>query len=137
MINNNIMRAAIDGETLPLEQFQELNAITTKSFQRAFEIQMNCAMMGVESALDQAKLLTNSEGYDGLMAAETDLVSRYSDKAQTLARESTDWFEETNGALLAWFQKSLGWQEKPVTKQRQSKPAAQKRATRRERVEQE
>lgn len=115
---------------LAYESFQELGAINTKALNKLAEIQLNFARLGIESTMEQARLLADVGNYEDLLSAETDLASEYGDKVMALTLETTELVTASRDELMAWVEKRFEESGKAVAKPAKAKPVAKKASTR-------
>ncbi|MEJ2760373.1 MAG: phasin family protein [Gammaproteobacteria bacterium] len=125
-MSNDIFTTMTGSSSLAYESMQELGAINSKTISRLAEIQLDFARLGLESSMEQAKLLTDAGSYENLMAAESDLASRYGDRIMALARETTEVMTESRDEFVEWLEKRFEEGGKQAVKPSKPKPATKK-----------
>ena len=113
--------------TLAYESMQELGAINSKALNKLAEIQLNFTRLGIESSMQQARLLSDIGSYEDLFSAESELASEYGDKMMALTMETTEVMTASRDELFAWVEKAFDGSKKAV-KTARPKPAAKKSA---------
>jgi len=108
------------------QSIQELGAINSRVLNKLAEIQFNFAKLGIESSVEQARLLADISSYEDLLSAETDLASEYGDKVMALTLETTEIMSMSRDALIGWVEKQFEEGSKTVVKAAKPKPVAKK-----------
>lgn len=129
MMTNDIFNTMTGGSSLAYESMQELGAINSKTLSRLAEIQLDFARLGLENSMEQARLLTDVGSYEGLLAAESDLASRYGDRIMALARETTEVVTESRNEFVVWLEKCFEEGGRQAVKPSKPKPAVKKSGT--------
>lgn len=106
------------------EALQELGRINSETVTKLAELQFTLASLGIESGVEQAKLLTSTTNYKDLLSAESDLATSYSEKIMSIARQTADILTQSRDEVSSWVEKSAS----SVTKSPSKKPAARKPA---------
>jgi len=126
MMSSDIFNTMSGGGSLAYESMQELGAINTKTLSRLAEIQLNFARLGLEGSMEQARLFTGAGSYENLVAAESDLASRYGERIMALAKETTELVAESRDEFVVWLERCIEEGGKQVVKPSRPKPAAKK-----------
>jgi phasin family protein len=108
------------------QSIQELGAINNRALNKLAEIQFNFAKLGIESSMEQARLLSDISNYEDLLSAETGLATEYGDKVMALTLETTELMNASRDELIAWVEKQFEEGSKAVVKPVKPKPAAKK-----------
>lgn len=130
-MTNQIFTMMTDSSTFPFDSLQELNDINTRALNKLARLQISFARLGIETSVEQAKLLTDVNGYDDFLSAGSELASSYSNKITGLTREVTDILSESQEELLAWMENRFEESKKEIATATESepKPAAKKTST--------
>jgi phasin family protein len=108
------------------QSIQELGAINSRALNKLAEIQFNFAKLGLESSMEQARLLADISSFEDLLSAESDLANEYGDKMMALTLETTEVMSTSRDELIAWVEKQFEEGSKTVVKSVKPKPAAKK-----------
>ena len=127
-MNTELITHLADSSKLSYQNLQELNAINTRIFSKFAELQFNVAKLGLESSIEQAKLLTGISVYEDLMSAESDFANTCRDNMMKISRELGDVLVESHGEFAGWLAKQFAEGKQKAGKQVKAKPAT-KRAT--------
>lgn len=92
---------------LPVKSIEELGAIHSRAIKRLADLQVSIANLGIEGNLEQARLLSNSEDYPGLVAAQSAFAGSMGTRWLEISRAAADVVSETRDELNAWFRKNL------------------------------
>lgn len=126
-MQNEILEQLTSAGKSSYTSLQELGEINAKALQKLADVQFSLATLGIESGVEQAKLLSNTSSYKDLLAAESELANQYSSKMLDLTKQATSVLTESGEEITAWFEKSVelfSETGKPAAK----KPAATKKA---------
>ena len=111
------------------EAIQSLGDINSKTLQKLIDIQFGLTAYGMESSVEQFKLLSETNSYSELMASGSDLASEYNGKMMEYTRQTADVLTNSREEMSDWVQASMKLmsevaevKEAPVAK----KPAARK-----------
>ena len=96
-----------DSGKASFETFQQFNAINVATLQKLTALQFNLARLGVESTVEQAKLLTSGSDPQALFAAESALASAYGDKVMQITSETTEVLTQSRQQLAAFAEKTF------------------------------
>lgn len=105
-MQNDIFEQFMNAGKTSYENLQQLGAINTKALQKLTELQFSLATVGIESGVEQAKLLSSTTNYKDLIAAESELANQYSSKMMDLGKQTADVLNESGEEIVAWFEKS-------------------------------
>ena len=108
------------------QSIQELGAINSRALNKLAEIQFNFAKLGLESSMEQARLLADISNYEDILSAGTDLASEYGDKMMALTLETTEVMSASRDELIAWVEKQFEEGNETVVKAVKPKPVAKK-----------
>ena len=89
------------------ESFKELASINSKTMQKLMEIQMTLAQFGLESGVEQAKLLSKPTSLQEVISMESDFASSYGSKMLELARTTSTILATSNSEISAWLEKNV------------------------------
>lgn len=106
-MQNEIFEQLTNASKTSYETFQELGEINTKALKKLADVQFSLATLGIESSAEQAKLLSNSNSYKDLLAAESELANQYSSKVMDLTKQATNVLTDSGEEISAWFEKSV------------------------------
>lgn len=126
-MQNEILEQLTNAGKSSYASLQELGEINAKALQKLADVQFSLATLGIESGVEQAKLLSNTSSYKDLLTAESELANQYSTKVMDLTKQATSVLTESGEEITAWFEKSVevfSDTAKPAAK----KPAATKKA---------
>lgn len=104
-MTNALFSTFTDNSRFTYESLQELGAINTRTLNQLAEIQINFARLGLESSMEQARLITDVSSYDDLFSAESDLASNYGDKIMKLVGETAELMTDSRDQLVKWMGK--------------------------------
>jgi phasin family protein len=127
-MQNEIMEQLTNASKNSYATLQELGEINTKALKKLADVQFSLATLGIESGVEQAKLLSNTSNYKDLLATESELANQYGNKVMELTKQATNVLTESGEEITAWFEKSVevfSETAKPAAK----KPAATKKAS--------
>lgn len=105
-MQNDIFEQFVNAGKTSYENLQQLGAINTKAVQKLTELQFSLATMGIESGVEQAKLLSSTTNYKDLISAESELANTYSSKMMDLSKQTAEVLNESGEEIAAWFEKS-------------------------------
>jgi len=112
---------------LPLKSIEDLGAIHARAFKRIAELQVSVATLGIEGNVEQARLLSDTGNYSGLVAAQSALAGSMGNRWLAISRSAADVVTQTRDELNAWMKNSFEvakLDEKRAAKSRTaSKPA--------------
>jgi|GEM_PF-1037629 len=128
-MSNALFSTFADNSRFTYESLQELGAINTKTLNRLVEIQMNFARLGLESSMEQTRLITDVNSYDDLFSAESSLASSYGDKIMGLVSETVELMTDSRDQLVKWTEKHFEEGKKQASTPAKPKPAAKKPTT--------
>lgn len=114
---------------LPLKSIEELGAIHARTFKRIADIQVSLANLGIEGNVEQARLLSDTENYPGLVAAQSAFAGSMGNRWLAISREVADVVTQTRDELNAWMKKSFDVVK--LDEQRAAKPRTAARPARR------
>ena len=92
---------------LPLKSIEELGAIHARTFKRIADIQVSLANLGIEGNVAQARLLSDSGNYPGLVAAQSAFAGSMGNRWLAISREVADVVTQTRDELNAWMKQSF------------------------------
>lgn len=125
-MTNDIIEQMTAGGQASYEAIQQLGAINTKTIQKLTDIQFSLATMGVESSIEQMKLINNTNNYTDLISAESDLASTYSNKVIEVTRQAAEVLTESQEEIAKWAESNtstLTETKKPKAKAKAKKTA--------------
>lgn len=105
-MQNEIFEQFVSAGKASYENLQQLGAINTKALQKLTELQFSLATMGIESGVEQAKLLSSTSSYKDLISAESELANQYSSKMMDLGKQTADVLNESGEEFFALLEKS-------------------------------
>lgn len=120
-MQNDIFEQFMKAGKSSYENMQQLGTINSKAMQKLSELQFSLATAGIESGVEQAKLLSSTTNYKDLMAAESDLANQYGTKVMDIGKQTAEVLNESGEEIAAWFEKTTESLAETTTK-----PAAKK-----------
>lgn len=105
-MQNEIFEQFTQAGKASYETFQQLGNINSKALQKLTELQFSVATLGIESSVEQAKLLSSTNNYKDLISAESELASDYGNKLVDLTKQTAAVLNESGEEVMAWFEKS-------------------------------
>lgn len=105
-MQNEIFEQFTQASKASYETFQQLGNINSKALQKLTELQFSVATLGIESSVEQAKLLSSTNNYKDLVSAESELASDYGNKLVDLTKQTAAVLNESGEEVMAWFEKS-------------------------------
>lgn len=105
-MQNEIFEQFTQASKASYETFQQLGNINSKALQKLTELQFSVATLGIESSVEQAKLLSSTNNYKDLISAESELASDYGTKLVDLTKQTAAVLNESGEEVMAWFEKS-------------------------------
>lgn len=106
-MNNEFMSKFNDGSKASYETFQQFNVINVEVLQKLAALQFSLASLGVESTVEQAKLLTSGSDLQEIFAAESALASSYGEKLMQITSETTEIFTQSREQITAFAGKTF------------------------------
>lgn len=91
------------------DALQELGAINSKTFQKLTDIQFSLATLGIESSVEQMKLINSTSTYNDLVNAESELATDYSSKVMEITRQAADVLNESREEVSDWVKSSMSF----------------------------
>jgi len=128
-MTNALFSSLTDNSRFTYESLQELGTINSRTLNRLAEIQMNFARLGIESSMEQARLITDVNSYDDLLSAESDLASSYGDKVMGLVRETAELMTDSRDQFVKWTEKHFEEVAGQVETPAKPKPSTKKSTT--------
>ena len=114
---------------LPLKSIEDLGAIHARTFKRLAELQVSVATLGIEGNVEQVRLLSDTENYSGLVAAQSAFAGNMGNRWLDISRSAADVVTQARDELNAWMQKSFEAAPSDVKRAAKS-PTASKSARR-------
>lgn len=105
-MQNDIFEQFMNAGKSSYENLQQLGAINSKAMQKLTELQFSLATVGIESSVEQAKLLSSTTNYKDLMAAESELANQYGSKVMDISKQTAEVLNESGEEIAAWFEKT-------------------------------
>lgn len=106
-MQNDLIEQFTNAGKTTYDSLQQLGAINSKALQKLTELQFNFATLGIESSVEQAKLLSSTTNYKDLLSAESHLANDYGNKMLDLAKQTTAVLNESSEEVVAWFEKNV------------------------------
>lgn len=86
---------------------KELGEISTKAFEKMGEQQLGLVSTYVDTGIKHVTLMTESRGYQDLMAGQTKLMTEYNEKVLDAVSKTTEIMTDSKDEMAAWFEKTL------------------------------
>ena len=109
---------------LPLKSIEDLGAIHARTFKRVAELQVSVATLGIEGNVEQARLLSDTGNYSGLVAAQSAFAGNMGNRWLAISRSAADVVTQTRDELNAWLKKSFEVAPLDVKRAAKSHPAS-------------
>ena len=97
-----------------LDSLKELGEINTKLVTRLSQQQLEMLNTSLEAAAKETRLVSETKGYNELVAGQSSLAAEYNRKFLDIVRTTTGLLEETRNELTAWVEKGMKTVEKNV-----------------------
>ena len=78
--------------------------MNTNTVEQLFDQQIAMATLGMESITSQMELMSTAKDYQAVVAGQTELVNKISNKSQGIARNTMDIMNETKEDVSAWVE---------------------------------
>ena len=78
--------------------------MNTNTVEQLFDQQITMATLGMESITSQMELMSTAKDYQAVVAGQTELVNKISNKSQGIARNTMDIMNETKEDVSAWVE---------------------------------
>ncbi len=95
---------------------KELGEISTKAFEKMGGQQLGLVSTCVDTGIKQVTLLTESKGFQDLLAGQTKLMTEYNEKVLDAVSKTTEIVTDSKDEMAAWFEKTLENGTAPVKK---------------------
>lgn len=105
-MQNDIFEQFMNAGKSSYENLQQLGAINSKAMQKLTELQFSLATVGIESSVEQAKLLGSTTNYKDLIAAESELANQYGSKVMDISKQTAEVLNESGEEIASWFEKT-------------------------------
>ncbi|MBI1733018.1 MAG: phasin family protein [Gammaproteobacteria bacterium] len=92
---------------LPVKSIEELGAIHSRAIKRLADLQVSIANLGIETNVEQARLLSDTGNYPGFVAAQSALAGSMGTRWIEISRALANVVTETRDELNSWIRKSL------------------------------
>ncbi len=123
-MNTNYFETFTTPTKLPLKSIEDLGAIHTRTIKRFAELQVSAATLGIEGNLEQARLLSDTGNYSGLVAAQSALAGAMGNRWLELSRAAAEVVTQTRDELNTWIQHSLNVTQLDTQRAAKSRAAA-------------
>lgn len=123
-MNTNFFESFTTPTKLPLKSIENLGAIQARTFKRFAEIQVSVANLGIEGNLEQARLLSDTQNYSGLVAAQSAFAGAMGNRWLEISRAVADVVTQTRDELSTWMTKSLNVTQLDEQRSAKSRAAA-------------
>ncbi len=92
---------------LPVKSIEELGVIHARAFKRIADLQVSVANLGIEGNVAQARLLSDTENYPGLLAAQSAFAGSMGNRWLEISRAAADVVTQTRDELNNWVKKNF------------------------------
>lgn len=92
---------------LPVKSIEELGVIHARAFKRIADLQVSVANLGIEGNVAQARLLSDTENYPGLLAAQSAFAGSMGNRWLEISRAAADVVTQTRDELNDWVKKNF------------------------------
>ena len=106
-MTNEFINQLNDSGKASYATFQQFNAINAAALQRLTELQFSLVGLGVESTVEQAKLLSSGSDPQEIFAAESALASAYGEKLMQITSETTAILTQSREQLVAFAERTF------------------------------
>jgi len=79
-----------------------LYTMNTNAVEQLFDQQIAMATLGMETITSQMELMSNTNGYEAVVAGQAEIANDISSKSQGIARNTLDILNKTKDDVSAW-----------------------------------